>query len=237
MDLMASANHWNKAILEVEQLMLQNQEFLNIIYQLSSYNQSLNAQQIFEQALKQIDIITESDDNKPSLNFLLTTARTIQKDFGAVDLSEFVEEREPLIANYNYERNNFKNITRSFSDIVFKGPENSAEEVLLISAIAFLPPHDFKKAVTNNLSIAQVTNLIDNSKIKEFTNRVIEASTVQKNEANQEKVDAPMPNILGEKMGVLDTIEQSFNKSNILQDASEIDKPIPLKPSQHYHSR
>ena len=226
----AATTDWDNAVKAVQDLMADNSDFLSSIYKISQYNQSYDRKTVFAEAMAESNN-KGSSGTEPDLNFLLTTARTIQKDFGAVDLSAFVEEREQLTTDFAAERSNFGKISKSFADIVFKGPQNLTEEVLLVSAMAFLPPHEFKKAIASGMHPSQVATMVDQSKIKQFTDQVIETVAPQRVEAAVVEAAEPMPNILGLKMGVLDSIQNALESIGVIKEAAHDDaKKPPLTP-------
>ncbi len=225
--------NWQNAIDNVHQLMGENGEFLNTIYQISKLNEAQSNQQVFEQALKEASLREEAggyDENSIDLKFLRSTARDIYKHFNADDLSQFVEEREELVADFGKHREQMYTLSRTFGDIVRRGPRNEIEEVLLVSATAFLEPHEFQKAVTGSVTPGKVADMIDASKVKQFTDMIMQSAGAQQVHEAQEIVDAPMPNILGEEMGVLDSIQHSFDTTGIVQDATLEEVKAPKTP-------
>lgn len=221
--------NWDNAVNGVHLLMEENEEFLSTIYQIAKTNEAESNQTVFEQALAQ-SALNGYDENTIDVGFLRSTAKDIHKHFGASDMSAFVEEREELVADYAKYRGQIPNTGRTFGDLARHGPRNEMEEVLLVAATAFLEPHEFKKAVTGSMPLSKVADMVDASKIKQFTDTIMQNMSTEKMHSAQEEVDTPMPNILGEKMGVLDSIQHSFETTSIVQDATLEEVKAPQTP-------
>ncbi|MCE2991338.1 MAG: hypothetical protein LW825_00190 [Candidatus Jidaibacter sp.] len=225
------ASNWESAVQSVNELIAENGEFLNTIYKIAASNEALSNQAVFEQALSQTaEAASKYDSNTIDLKFLRSTAKDIHKHFAAEDLSIFVEEREELVEAYAQERSAMRSLTRTFGDIARKGPANETEEILLVSAIAFLEPHEFQNAITTSLSPGKVADMIDASKVKQFTDIIMQKAGIERVEQAQAEQDAPMPNILGEKMGVIDSIQHSFESTPVMENASLDEVKAPKTP-------
>lgn len=222
-------SNWKAAIDGVHTLMEENEEFLSTIYQIAKVNEAQTNQTIFEQALAET-ALSSYDEYAIDVEFLRSTAKDIHRHFGAADMSAFVEEREELVRDYDKHRSTMHLMSRTFGDIVRNGPRNEAEEVLLVAATAFLEPHEFKKAVTGSLPPGKVADMIDASRVKQFTDIIMQSAGVERVHSAQEQVDAPMPNILGEKMGVMDSIQHSFETTSVVQDATLDEVKAPKTP-------
>ncbi|MDF3047759.1 MAG: hypothetical protein K0R73_877 [Candidatus Midichloriaceae bacterium] len=226
------SSNWQAAVQSVNELIAENGEFLNTIYKIAASNDALGNQAVFEEALSQTaEVVSTYDSNTIDLKFLRSTAKDIHKHFAADDLSMFVEEREELVGAYTQLRSSMRSLSRTFGDIARKGPANEAEEILLVSAIAFLEPHEFQNAITTSLSPAKVADMIDASKIKQFTDIIMQNAGIERVEQAQEIQDAPMPNILGEKMGIIDSIQHGFESTPIMENASLDEVRAPKTPS------
>jgi hypothetical protein len=225
--------NWQNAVGSVNKLLVQNGEFLNTIYQIGKMNEAESNQKVFEQALKEVSLGVDAegyDENAIDLKFLRSTAKDIHKHFNASDLSQFVEEREELVVDFGIYRSQIHTLSRTFGDMVRRGPRNEAEEILIVAATAFLEPHEFKKAVTSSMAPKEVADMIEASKVKQFTDIILQNAGANRVHQAQEEIDEPMPNILGEEMGVMDSIQHGFETTSIVQNASLDEVKAPITP-------
>lgn len=132
-------------------------------------------------------------------------------------ISELIGSQKRKLAELLNFKEQLLRMTKSFGEIVKKGPTNLAEVALIKSAETFLEPSELSNAVINNLSVREVLSKIQGSQV--MKNNIALATVHQEaldarsdiilQEDNSIKHDLK---VLGREYGVLDTIMQSLSK-------------------------